>query len=290
MSFKKTGIGRLIVGKMVVAFILLTCPATDRSQVTKKPQPIKKLLKAAIRADKRLQWSATELFQSVLDSRGFPSLSVPEKLNVYDRLCWLYYVEKKYRQAELPAQEAVRLRESVQNQSSSYTEALQWLAKTQLALGKYRDSQDSYRRSFEAFERFNEHPSPYQKWDILVGWGRSYYLDGNPSEAISYYEQAFGLLSAGVAVNDTHFEKSVALRELANMYRDRCDLEKAEELYMRSIAIMDSGVYANRHIRVWDEVRIANLGEYARFLHIQNRTGDAGAVESRLKIIKDRYK
>lgn len=169
-------------------------------------QDIHKQLSSAQKASRSLQWVATDLYQKVLDNPAFGTLSLAEKLNVYDGLGWLYYVQEEYERAEPICEARVRLRENseantsvkkkdlyyVSNKSNWYVEALRWLAQTQLALGKYKRSENTFKMAVEADDKFNKGGGAF-RWEMFVGWGRSYYLDGNFDMAIPLYEQAIAL-------------------------------------------------------------------------------------------------
>ena len=267
-------------------------------------QDIKKQLKAAIKSDKSLAWEATKLYQDVLDNPEFKDLNLAEKLNVYDRLTWLYYVEEKYDQAEPLSYESVRLRET-SNQDKSikkddiyytssastwYTQALEWNGKALLAVGKFKKAQMAFQKAFEAYRKFND--DPWQKWELLVGLGRSYYLDGQSVAAIPLYQEAFGLKGPDgtYLINDTHFVSAKARCELANMYRDRGDFIKADALYLRAINIMDSGVYQGRKIKAYDDIRIENFLAYEQSLRLQNRNTEADNFHAAAESIKQSYR
>jgi len=277
---------------------------------TGQGQDIKKQLKAANKAEKNLQWHAAELFQTVLDNPAFSSLSLGDKLTVYDRLTWYYNVFEKYGQAEPLASEAVRLREVgvlaenekkdkfivfyVSKESLWYTQALHSYAQTLLALGKYKQSQDIFRQAIKASEKYNANDK-FLRWQLLTGIGRSYYLAGDHPTAIPPYEEASKLSYVDgegrtVYPYATHLMNSEANCELANMYRDRGDLKKAEELYTLAIKIMDADVYTGRPIKAYDKIRIKNFLSFAQLLRIQKRNDEADAFEAKAKELQQLYK
>jgi tetratricopeptide (TPR) repeat protein len=175
----------------------------------------------------------------------------------------------------------------VSNKSTWYVQALHWLAKTQLALGKYKQAENTFKLAFEAYDKFNK-GNMAQKWEILVGWGRSYYLDGNFATAIPLYEQAIALTPSFFA---THIENAEALGELANIYRDTGKLEKAEGHYNRAIRIVEGNVaYVGKPIKDYDSIRIKNFVGYAKLLRLQSRNEEAVTFETKAMILQERYK
>lgn len=298
-----------VSARMVRAWFHLITMIVVFFAVVVSGQNIQKQLKAARKADKNLEWRAAELYQMVLDNPSFQSLSLPDKLRVYDSLGWHYYVTEKYERAEISSTEAVRLRNNrtitelvkkedrdyVSNESRWYTQALHRLAKTKLALEKFTEAQDSFRQAIEAYEKFNQPGDNFLKWELLVGMGQSYYRGGNFEAAIPFYESAFELRMQGYQANyliyETHFMTAEAKCELANIYRDKGDITKAETLYLKAIAIMDNNPsYSRKNVKDWDEVRIMNYIGYAKLLRIQGKHSEADVFEAKAKELQKVYK
>lgn len=263
-------------------------------------QDINNELKAAIKADRSLQWKAVDLYQKVLDNPDFFTLTVAQKLNVFDILCRDYNWQSRFDLASRPCTESVRLRDTatlvgvkkgdryyVSNESIWYIQAVRLLAENELKMGKLNNAQITFKRAFEAYNKFNK-GDVSTKWEILVGWGRSYYLEGNFEEAAPLYESAAKIEPAFYR---THFIKAEALADFADILSILGKFKRSENLFQEAVQIMNAKTYTvtDRKIKEYDDVRLRIFDRYARHLRTEGHESEAVSFEAKAKAIRDSY-
>jgi tetratricopeptide (TPR) repeat protein len=279
--------------KIRILFLTLSVLAIILPSV--RAQDIRKELKAARRAEKRLEWKAAELFEKVLTNPSFDKLSVRDQLEVYDALGWHFFVLEKYSKAEPLYIKAIEMRDAnadnllikeddrayVSNRRIFFVESLGYLGKTQLALNKFDESRMSFQRAIKTIDNNHLTDITFLKYEYLAGWARGFYKEGRFKEALPLYEEAFLAIPS---FRETHFKTAAFLTDLANVYRHFERFDKAEEFYKRAAKIMEwYESHASKGIKAFDTVAARNLQEYAFLLRKQGRIAEAEKLEVKAK-------
>jgi len=119
--------------------------------------------------------------------------------------------------------------------SKSYEEAIQFQASTERRLKKAQSLKNNknYQEALSEFLALEKSTDarPLQRLKILRGLGQTYALMGDQTKAIATYEQA---LRDDLNVADNRFKNSVQT-ELAELYNQTGEVEKAEQLFKTTI-------------------------------------------------------